>query len=638
MSGRERLAAGLGCFVLAGVADGFLGGWGWGAFVAAGAIVAWRGEDRIPKPAKGWALAAGSLLVFAASAAVRVWRIGDLPPFFWDEGLQAYDTRCVLAHLPLEPLGIPYHRSPVWQWLSVATASAAGVSVAGLRLLPAACGAAAAALTFAAGARLAGWLPGTLAAGWMVLHPWPVNLSRLLMVPAIVPFCGALVVWLAVMLRPGMAAAVVCGAAAGLAAYTYPAALHLPLLAGVLPLALGARWGGPAARRRDAAVAFGVALAVVLPSLFWPAGFWRRAAYVSAMAQPGWVLDNAARLLAHVRSLPVAEPRDLFPALPGLVPIYLAPFFLLGAVLLVRRAVRDGEWVVPGWLGLALLPAFASHGGMEKVFRFGGALPPVALVAAAGGACLPLLLGRRAGGVALAAVWIGGLGWSLEGYFHGFFADPVIGTAYRVFDLEVADDLARMVRAGSLRLGAPMPLAKFPVERFVLFDALHDGRIAEGGKPCAEVHPARVYRNALKWPAAILLAGDGVPACVELRTIEDIGIEGDRLLIAGRPRAALAHYRRYTRWMPDAPRLWVRRGFAARRARRPAEAAAAFGRAIALGERAPDAYDGCAAALTDLGRREEAMQTLRDGLEQCPDDPVLRDDLDRLKAMVKARR
>ena len=559
------------------------------------------------------ALWVGAVIVLAALA-IRGWRSGAWPPVLWDEAIQAYDARCVAAGMPLEPLeGIGYHRGPAWTWTLAAAGKLVGWSYGGLRLVSAAGGALSVALVFAVAARWFGLLPAVVAAGWLAAAPWPMHLSRLLLGNLTVALAGAAIVWVVVQgrWRLGVRAAI-AGAIAGISVWGYAAALFLPALA-VAAVLLADREN---LRRRvmGAAVALAVASAIAAPAAT-QSGMWAKAAEVSVLVHPGQIVRNA---MAAAGLFQVSGDPDLRHGYPAGAPVFdgfLGPVFLLGLGLAFAAIADDRRgWLLLGWLCLALAPGIASAGGGRDLFRMAGALPAVALALGAGAALLPGALGATTGTV-LAACLLAGSG--ARGLVNASVlapADRATGVWYRTWAAEAGRELAALAGREPLMLCTPLSLARHSVEKYALFDALHNGGAdTASGSTTALV---RVWEDSYGQPQALLRAGAPVMDArhvrrlpVSYRTVQDLAEECDTLIQAGQPRQAATGVRAVLRDVPRSGVLWERLGFALLAAKDDRGAERAFRRAIAAGARVPSVWDGHAAErIADILLRTETAE------------------------------
>lgn len=617
--------------------------------LAAGTAIIWKIRTcplpAVEHPARGSErfLIWGALAIFLVALAVRLWRLGDVPPVWWDEGVEAHDARCVAAGLPLEPLaGIYYHRSPLWLGLLAGTGQLLGFSFHNLKLVSVLVGALLPPLVFLLGCRLFGTMTGLLAGGWLIVHPWGLHLSRMLHGGVLVPTAAAGLFLL--LLQPRMnlwIKAVAGGCLTGVVAYGYAAALQLPALA-----ALGIWLYAPddaGGRRRVLAVllAVAIALGLLLPAELVLPGFWSKVEHVSALRHPALIVQNLVDTLPMFHVHGDDDLRHQYPPGAPVFSFFLAPAFSLGVALALRYVRQARFTLLCGWLLLALVPGLVSQGGARNQFRMIGAPPALALIGAVGGAALPAAFGLRLGGCLAAGLWAGSALLDYDSYFVKFPADPATAVWYRTFQLDAARDLQALARRRPLRLCAPLTLTQHPIERFLLFDELYSGRVAEARGPCGPLRPAQVYEDPWKQPVAILLVeaqpSSSGPLQVEYRTILDLAAEGDALIRTDRAAEALKLFRRYVRLLPRSGALQERLGFAALKVGALQEGERAFRLALERGFRLPATYDGLAATLFQLGRYAEAEAMLREALELAPGNRDLQADLEQVRRALNQK-
>ena len=230
---------------------------------AAAVLAGWSclGPVSRPEPGvggQGARLGAGAAAVFLLALALRLWRLDEVPPVWWDEGVEGHDARCLAEGLPLEDLeGIYYHRGPLWLLLLSLAGRALGFSVFVLRAVAAGAGAALAAGAFVAGTRVFGLAGGIVAGIWLAIDPWALNMSRIMIGNILVPLAGVAIVLVCFNSRVGLVArATIAGTIAGASMYGYAAAAQLPALGAA------ALWLSGAGRARNRAVAAALSVAV----------------------------------------------------------------------------------------------------------------------------------------------------------------------------------------------------------------------------------------------------------------------------------------------------------------------------------------------------------------------------------------
>ncbi len=596
------------------------------------------GEVRLPGPPWLWLAAVG-----LAALAARVYRLDYVPPVWWDEAVETYDARCLAAGIPLEDLpGIHYHRGPLWTRIVEAWGTAFGFDIPRLRLASALTGTAFVLLASAAGARLGGGAAGVLAGFAAALHPWGLHLSRFVMGNMLVPLLGTLAVLAAgARLLPPFRRAAAAGAVAGLSMYGYAAAAHVPPLAAVAVLLLAPP--GTALRRKLAAalLCLGVAAVAAFPLLLRGPGGLDKVRDVSVVHRPAAMLGNAlaSASLFHWRGDP--DLRHQYPAESPALGAFLAPFFSLGLGLALAGAREPRNLLVLAWLALGLAPGIASSGGERNLFRMVGALPPAMILAGRGAAAVARAFGPRLGPALALLLIAAGAAGDLGTYFAGMSADRATAVWYRTFSAEAARDLRGLAGGKVLSFRSRFTLAHHPVERNTLFAEIREGRVVAaeqagtGGLPLV-----KTYFDPYGQPQAALLAGPAGKGrlAVCYRTVLDIGVEGDGLMVSGRARESVALFRTWTGIMPGSIVLRERLGFAYLKAGRPGDALAAFREVAARGTVAPSTLNGMASALYRLGRYAEAERALERALALDPGNAGFMADLETVRRAAAAKK
>jgi hypothetical protein len=379
------------------------------------------------RPGRSWALGPvrwAMIAVLLAAAALRVWRLGVVPPGFqFDEAYNAIDAARVLAgpagHLRLF---FPDNggREPLYTYLQAAALAVLdrGNVVAALRLVSAAAGVAAVALVYACAARILGRRDvAVLAAGFLAASTWHVHFSRYGIRAVLAPMWAAAVIWawwLAVGAvgapaperapngRRSLVAAMACGVLLALAVYSHPSGRLLPLVLAAHAVYRTAAYPERARRTwRAFCVAGLTALACFAPLglyfLHHPAEFTAHPSDVSlaavAAAEHGGSLARAlgANLAAVAGMFFVAGDPSTLHNVPG-QPVFdplSATFFLvgtgalLGLALLRRGAWRDRAALLAGWLVVGLLPTALSD-RPPNFSRAAAALPAIVMLPALG--------------------------------------------------------------------------------------------------------------------------------------------------------------------------------------------------------------------------------------------------------------
>ncbi len=575
------------------------------------------------------ALVAG---IFLVALAARTWNAASVPPVWWDEGVETYDARCIAAGLPLEPLtGIHYHRSPLWSRVISVAGRIGDFSFAALRVPSAVAGAAAVAVTTVVARRLLGPGPALVATGWLVLHPWELHLSRIMMGNVSVPLAGAAIVFVAGVARwSPVVRGALSGSLAGVAVWGYAAALALP------GLAAAAVWLLSPHRQRARCLAACVAASVVIaaPTLVLAPGMWEKTRQVSAAGSPGVLGGNLAR---SVRMFHMEGDTDLRHNYPAGAPVFrswLAPVFTLGLAVAAAGLRSPGAAVTLIWLALGLLPGLASAGGAANQFRMAGVPPAAGLVLAAGAACLPAALGSRLGWGLAAALVVAGAGRDARAYFHEMPRDPATVTWYRTWARDAGEALVRLAAVRPMTVMPPLDLVRHPLEKALLFDAIRSGRIrfASAAEPGAGTRT--VYTDPWGEPQSAIVVGGGR---VRYLTVADAAEAADVLVKTGRPDEAEHGIRAALAVLPESVLLRERLGFALlARGRLPA-AEAEFRRVVVRRPAQGAAWDGLGAALFRQGRLREALGAVEEAVRVAPDEPEYRRDRDRIRAALAGR-
>jgi len=599
-------------------------GWGvaGGALTIAGWAILWFGRKDAGNEIQRWDKSRTVTLAVAlllAALALRLWKLGGHPPVWWDEGVEAYDARCLAAGLPLEGLGdISYHRSPLWSRLVMLAGAGGHWTFASMRLPSALTGSVMVVLAavLPAYGRLAGLLAGLI----LVFHPWAIHMSRVTMGNILVPAAGAAVVIIAGFTRLSLLwRAAAAGAITGIALYGYAGALQLPIVGILAIFLLSGRETLVPRRLRALAVFAAVTIAVIAPYRLFSPGLFDKTANVSAVGSPSAILWNIADTVPMFNVRGDNDLRHQFPAGAPVLGDFLGPVFLLGLGLALRNIREPVSLMVLGWLAAALLPGIASAGGSRNLFRMVGALVPMALLCGAGGAALWRALGRRLGAALIAIMWTLAALSGARRYFTDYQADPGAKSWFRTYNMEAAGDLAVMAGRGQITIAPPLTLAYEPLEKLALFDVARSGKVRYSQGSCSGASVVRkVYRDAFGNTQAVMRTsarGD----CVEYRTVLSLGIEGDSLVASGHPGEAIRLYSRWDALVGGSVFLRERMGFAELKAGRPKEAEKAFRKAIGNGPGTAAAWDGLAAALLRQGMYDGAEKAVERAIQLEPE-------------------
>lgn len=359
---------------------------------------------------------AGLLLITLLAAALRFYRLTELPPgLHFDEGFKAVTARALLAGAPPklffesdmgeEPLAIYLLAAALWLFGQEPWVVRLPSAIAGTLTVPLAWWLGRELGHFRRGERgdVPGQVVGLGTALILAILYWHVSFSRIGMEPILVPlFATVAFAALARGLNRGdqgkqpYAWFALAGLALGGSLYTYKAGYFVPVLA-ILFVGYAAIVERQFLRDqgRGLLVAGLVALAVAAPIAVYfaghPANFWQRPASVAVGAGESpsggfWpaVWDNLPRVLGMFFIQGDANPRSNLPGRPALDP-FLAFLFLVG---LGGAGFRRSLTALPLlWLVVMVVPTlvtdYAPHFG-----RAIGATPAVALLCALGLGCL----------------------------------------------------------------------------------------------------------------------------------------------------------------------------------------------------------------------------------------------------------
>ncbi len=199
--------------------------------------------------------------------------------------------------------------------------------------------------------------------------------------------------------RGSTRAAVLAGLFGGLAFYTYLANRLIPLI--LLPLLLFALWQRRERLRERVpllALVVLVALGVMLPALVhfarYPEDFTTRTSQVALIMGEGRadapnrilaILENGRRVVAMFFAHGDENPRNNIPGRPALT-WFSFPLLLAGLLVALRRP-NGRHLFLLAWLGVMLLPTWLTEYA-PSFQRAVGALPPLAVLLAAGGVAL----------------------------------------------------------------------------------------------------------------------------------------------------------------------------------------------------------------------------------------------------------
>jgi 4-amino-4-deoxy-L-arabinose transferase-like glycosyltransferase len=404
----------------------------------------------------------GIVLITLLAAALRFYRLSDLPPgLHYDEAFKGVTARALLEGAPARLFfESDMGEEPIAAYLVAAALGLLGPVPWAIRVPSALIGTLTVPVMWWLGRELypgtRGRWVGLLSALVLAILYWHLSFSRIGMEPILVPFFAALAfACLARGLRTGKPGAfALAGLALGGSLYTYKAGYFVPVLSALF---VGyAALAEPGFLRRHArglllltAVALVTAAPIALYFATHPSSFLLRPASValgsgeSAGARPV-LWDNLVRVLAMFFVRGDANPRSNLPGRPALDP-FLAALFLLGlgwALAHLRRAT----YALPVlWLVVMALPTVlakdAPHFG-----RAIGATPAVALLCALG--CVAVWratarLQRRWASAVVVGLLAAGLFLSgastVRAYYQTWGRSPGLFYAYDVGLVQIAE-------------------------------------------------------------------------------------------------------------------------------------------------------------------------------------------------------
>jgi 4-amino-4-deoxy-L-arabinose transferase-like glycosyltransferase len=429
---------------------------------------------------------AGILLITLLAAALRFYRLPELPPgLHFDEGFKGVTARALLEGAPPklffesdmgeEPIAIYLVAAALWlfgqaPWIIRLPSAVVGTLTVplawwlGRELFRTQLGSAA---RRSIDQELRGQVAGLGAALILAILYWHLSFSRIGMEPILVPFFATLAF---AALARGLnlqdagqqphAMFVVAGLALGGSLYTYKAGYFVPILAALfVAYAAVAERGFLRRHGRGLLVVALVALIVTAPIGVYfashPANFLQRPASVAVVGGENTpanfgqaLLDNLPRVLGMFFVRGDANPRSNLPGRPALDP-FLALLFLIGlarALFGLRRPLTALSLL---WLGVMVLPTLVT----EHAPHFGraiGATPAMATLCALGGWTLWETGNREPGTrgigiwrLVIALVLAAGLAFSgistMWAYFHTWGQSADLFYAYDVGLVQVAD-------------------------------------------------------------------------------------------------------------------------------------------------------------------------------------------------------
>ena len=143
----------------------------------------------------------------------------------------------------------------------------------------------------------------------------------------------------------------------------------------------------------------------------------------------------------------------------------------------------------------------------------------------------------------------------------------------------------------------------------------------------------RTWMRARRWAQVVVDPRDPPATANRLTWLRSVR----ELEATGQTEAALEGYRAATERWPQARAAWMARGNAAYQLDRPADARAAFLRAVELDPEAADGWNNLAYTLADTGCGAAALDAARCAVRIAPDDPEAADTLDELSSTPQAQ-
>jgi 4-amino-4-deoxy-L-arabinose transferase-like glycosyltransferase len=463
------------------------------------------------------------LLILVVGAALRLYRLDQAPPgLHQDEASNAWNAWCLLKtgqdqsgeRWPLFcTRAFGEYRSALFLYALLPFQAIGGLSVWTTRLPGVGCGLAAIALIFYVGARLFGRAVGLIAAALLAVTPWAIQQSRwgheAVATPVLMLAPLALLLWARFPLgddpegdpgapgelrlersraSPGLIRAALAGAAAGLACYGYPTVrVVLPLLLLFTLIVAAPAWLNLFRTRRGAAAV--AALAIGWMALFGPLA-WQHLVHAERIGRRASIThtwDSNAPLTDTIGSLawvvacrypPHYESNFLFVqgdpnpvrSLPGggVLPGYLLPLLLAGAIVVARTADRSrAARLLLIWLLVwPLADCFSDFGGPHALRSLPG-LPALILLAALGAVRTGTWLAERSRVAAVTASAALGIAvvahtvYFARIYFGDYFRQPTAYVEFHADLLEASRWLkARFSDADAVfctTIGPPMP-------------------------------------------------------------------------------------------------------------------------------------------------------------------------------------
>lgn len=340
--------------------------------------------------------------ILALAAALRLVGLGSIPgPLSHDEAVKGYDAWSILhtgrdqygVRFPLVFRAIGDYREAAMPYLIAASEAAFGPTDFAVRLPAALAGIALVLGVYLLGSELFGRPSGLLAALFLAISPWHVQVSRLAFRAGLTPVCITFGLWLLLRALRRGGSLVPAGLVLGLSLHTYLGArAFLPLLLLGVSVTHGRElWRKPRRAAAGLMALFAVAAPLVWWALLHPAGFaghtgasfgWREAGGPLAFAMQ--TAHKYAAYLGPGNLVFHGDPYQL-PSTARFGLLYwpeLLPFAAGLLLLLVRRA-RSDRLVLWWLLTFPIAPAL-TDGTPPDWLRSSMGLPVFELITAAG--------------------------------------------------------------------------------------------------------------------------------------------------------------------------------------------------------------------------------------------------------------
>ncbi len=347
-------------------------------------------------------------MVVLIGAPLRLAWIDSYPPgLFYDPAGEGVDALRVLHGE--RPVFLPENngREPLLNYLMAAVFAFTGPTVGGLRLTVALIGLASLPIAFLWARAWFGPRVALLTTALMAASTWHLFLSRFGVRAVLLPLVEALAIYLVwrAARRGGYLTWAAAGLVIGLGAYTYLPIRLFPIV--VAGSTLGAIWmrrraslrhgpttvGHPATRVRELAggiaLMVGVAVLVALPLVLYfarnPADLNARVSQVSLLDDRDALRQVGDALLKTLGMFVVRGDAFVYTNLPGrpVFDLLVAPFFLLGLVVAVRRIRRLPYALLLLWLVVMLAPGVLTIGA-PNFQRTAGLIPAIFVLPALG--------------------------------------------------------------------------------------------------------------------------------------------------------------------------------------------------------------------------------------------------------------